>query len=59
MGCGSVPKHGTELWKYFWTFGTIRECPETDVGCSMGIYALNSILVFIRPEMGKKFSSKK
>ena len=33
--------------------------PETDVGCSMGIYALNSILVSRRPEMGKKFGSKR
>ena len=36
-----------------------QSVPETDVGCYVGIYALNSILVSIRPEMGKKFGSKK
>ena len=29
------------------------------VGCLCGNFALNSILVSIRPEMGKKFGSKK
>ena len=43
----------------FWTFGTIREAIETDAGCYVGIYALNSILVSIRPEMGMKSGSKK
>ena len=33
--------------------------PRTDVGCYVGIHVLNSILVSIRPEMGKKFGSKK
>ena len=53
------PKTWDRIMEIFWTFGTVRECPETDVGCSMGIYALNSILVFMRPVMGKKFGSKK
>ena len=32
---------------------------ETGVGCYVGIYALNSVLVSRRPEMGMKFDSKK
>ena len=32
---------------------------RTDVGCYVGIYALNSILVSRRPEMGMEFGSKK
>ena len=38
---------------------TACECPETDVDCYVGIYALNSILVSRRPEMGMEFGSKK
>ena len=45
-----------EIFLDFWT---ARECPETDVDCYVGIYALSSVLVFLRPEMGKKFGSKK
>ena len=45
-----------EIFLDFWT---ARGRPETDVDCYVGIYALSSILVFIRPEMGKKFGSKK
>ena len=50
---------GPNCGNFFEIFETVCECPETDVGCSMGIYALNSISVFIRSEMGKKFDSKK
>ena len=32
---------------------------RADVGCYVGIYALNSILVSRRPEMGMEFGSKK
>ena len=34
-----------------------REPPETDVGCYVGIYALNSVLMTRRPEIGMKFGS--
>ena len=36
-----------------------REPLETDVGCYVGIYALNSVLVSRRPKMGMEFGSKK
>ena len=45
-----------EMFLDFWT---ACECPETDVDCYVGIYALSYVLVFIRPEIGKKFGSKK
>ena len=43
----------------FGDFWVVRDSQETVMGCSMGIYALNSILVSRRPEMGKKFGSKR
>ena len=45
-----------EIFLDFWT---ARERPETDVDCYVGIYALSSILVSRRPEMGMEFGSKK
>ena len=50
---------GPNCGKFVLTVWTARECPETDVGCYVGIYALNSILVSRRPEMGMEFGSKK
>ena len=32
---------------------------KTDVDCYVGIYALSSVLVSRRPELGMKFGSKK
>ena len=36
-----------------------REPPETVVGCCVGIYAINSILVSRRPKMGIEIGSTK
>ena len=36
-----------------------REPPKNVVGCCVGIYAINSILVSRRPEMGMEISSTK
>ena len=36
-----------------------REPLETDVGCYVGIYALNFVLMSRRPEIGMKFGSTK
>ena len=47
------------MWEFVLDFWTARECPETDVGFYVGIYALNSILVSRRLEMGMEFGSKK
>ena len=44
---------------FFFYFWTARECPETDVDCYVGIYALSSALVGRNPEMSMKFDSKK
>ena len=53
------PKTWDRIVEFFLDFLDSREPPETDVGCYVGIYALSYVLVFIRPEMGKKFGSKK
>ena len=45
--------------KFFLDFLDSREPPETDVGCYVGINALNSVLVSRRPEMCMEFGSKK
>ena len=45
--------------EFFLDFLDSREPPETDVGCYVRIYALNSILVSRRPEMGMEFGFKK
>ena len=37
MGCKSVPKHGTELWKILWTLEAIRDCPEKSVAACVEI----------------------
>ena len=58
MGCGSVPKHGTELWKILWTLGAVRECPGIDIGCYVGIYALNSMWVCMRPGIAMEIGFK-
>ena len=59
MGCLISPKTWDRIVEMFLDFWTAHERPETDVDCYVGIYALSSVLVFIRPEMGKKFGSKK
>ena len=35
MGCGSVPKHGTEIVRIFGDFWAVRDSPEIVVGCYM------------------------
>ena len=35
MGCGSVPKHGTEIVGIFGDSRAVRDSPETVVGCCM------------------------
>ena len=35
MGCGSVPKHGTEIVGIFGDSWAIRDSPEIVVGCCM------------------------
>ena len=35
MGCGSVPKHGTEIVGIFGNSWAARDSPETVVGCCM------------------------
>ena len=59
MGCLIGPKTWDRIVEISLDFWTARERPETHVDCYVGIYALSSVLVFIRPEMGKKFGSKK
>ena len=48
MGCGSVPKHGTEIVGIFGDSRAVRDSPENCCGLLYGIYALNSIMVSIR-----------
>ena len=45
-----------EIFLDLWT---ARERPETDLGCYVGIYAFNYVLVSRRPEIGMKFGSIK
>ena len=59
MGCLIGPKNMGPNCGNFLDFWIARERPETDVDCYVGIYALSFVFVFIRPEMGKKFGSKK
>ena len=59
MGRMIGPKTWDRIVEFFLDFLDSREPPETVVGCCDGIYALSYVLVFIRPEMGKKFGSKK
>ena len=35
MGCGSVPKHGTEIVRIFGDSWAVRDSPEIVVGCYM------------------------
>ena len=35
MGCGLVPKHGTEIVGIFGDSWAVRDSPETVVGCCM------------------------
>ena len=49
MGRLIGPKTWDQIVGIFLDFWTARECPETDVGCYVGIYALNSMLVCMRP----------
>ena len=59
MGRMIGPKTCDRIVEFFLGFLDSREPPETDVGCYVGIYALNSVLVSRRPEMGMEFGSKK
>ena len=45
--------------EFFLDFLDSREPPETVVGCYVGIYALNSVLVSRRSKMGVGFDFKK
>ena len=59
MNCLIGPKTWDRIVEFFLDFLDNREPPETVVGCYVGIYALNSVLVSRRPEMGMEFDSKK
>ena len=59
MGRMIGPKTWDQIVEFFLDFLDSREPSETDVGCYVGIYAFNSVLVSRRPEMGMKFGSKK
>ena len=59
MGRMIGPKTWDRIVEFFLDFLDSREPPETDVGCYVGIYALNYVLVGRRPEMGMEFGSKK
>ena len=45
-----------EIFRHSWT---VRGCWGLNWGVYMVIYGINSALVFVRLEMGKKFGSKK
>ena len=59
MGRMIGPKTWDRIVEIFLDFLDSCEPLETDVGCYVGIYALNSVLVIRRPEMGMEFGSKK
>ena len=59
MGRMIGPKTWDRIVELFLDFLDSREPPETDVGCYVRIYALNSFLVSRRPKMGMEFDSKK
>ena len=59
MGRMIGPKTWDQIVEFVLEFLDSREPPETDVGCYVGIYALNSVLVSRRPTMGMEFGSKK
>ena len=59
MSCLIGPKTWDRIVECFLDSLDSREPPETVVGCYVGIYALNSVLVSRRPEMGMEFGSKK
>ena len=59
MGRMIGPKTWDRIVEFFLDFLDSREPQETYVGCYVGIYALNSVLVSRRPEMGMEFGSKK
>ena len=53
------PKTWDRIVEFVLDFLDSREPPETDVGCYVGIYTLNSVLVSRRLEMNMEFGSKK
>ena len=59
MGRMIGPKTWDRIIEFFLDFLDSCEPPETDVGCYVGIYALNFVLVSRRLEMGMEFGSKK
>ena len=59
MGCLIGPKTWDRIVEFFLDSLDSREPPETVVGCYVGIYPLNSVLVSRRPEIGMEFGSKK
>ena len=59
MGRLIRPKTWDGNCRNFGDFWDSRECPKTVVGCCVRICVINSILVFIRPEMGMEIGSIK
>ena len=59
MGRMTGPKTWDRIVEFFLDFLDICEPPETVVGCCVGIYALNSILVIRSPELGMELGCKK
>ena len=59
MGRMIGPKTWDRIVEFFLDSLDSCEPPETDVGCYVGIYALNSVLVSRRSEMGMEFGFKK
>ena len=44
--------------EFFGDFWAVRECPGIDMGCYVGIYALNSMLVCMRPGIAMEIGFK-
>ena len=52
MGCGSVPKHGTEIVGILWRLYGLSVTVQNFSGCGFVLtYALNGCLVCIGPGM--------
>ena len=59
MGRRIGPKTWDRIVEFFGDFWDSRECPETVVGCFVRIYALNSMLVCVRPGIAMEIGFKK
>ena len=47
------------MWKVLEPIWTVRDCVGTVLGVCFIIYAINCVLVCMRPEMGMEFGSNK